>query len=127
MWKFLKYWTGVQLLMSMPFIAPLAAALHVVFNRQDGRLSAPLRAPKKEPRVLVTRTEPMKSTDWKRVYRRIVGQTPETKPKAAPERAPAPTEQRGPERVATPTFPTLGRAVAAEKGPKRSRRRGIQR
>ena len=74
MWKFLKYWTGLQLVVNMPFILPLASAMQTLFQRKDHQPPAKVQEAQKPPRVLVTYTGPDTATvDWKRVYKRITG------------------------------------------------------
>jgi hypothetical protein len=131
MWKFLRYWTGVNLIVSMPFIAPLAAALHSVFNRRDCSCPPPQRRLKKEQPVLVTRTEvpPPPAITWKRIYKRVIAPAART---AGPlvrglrRELPVP-EPAGEERPARSREPATAATLAPEKNQIRSRRRGMQR
>ena len=126
MLKFLKYWTGLQLVASMPFILPFAGLLHSLFG--DRERSAPKRAEPKAPlKEFTTRTEPGPEIDWKRMYRRIRGHS--ITPSSAPgeERVASRGTAHRREQTATSASPRMSRAAERECEPGKPRRRGMQR
>lgn len=128
MWKFLKYWTGLQLMVNMPFILPLASAMQTLFQRKDDPSPNKPQAPQQPPRVLVTCTAPeAEALDWKRIYKRVTGRKAEVEVQKVGRQEYALTPQQPFDRTIRVATPSKELSPEKEDSPHRDRRRGMQR